>query len=110
MIKIKKIQSFPRLQVLAFVASVVAALILLWLSQLTTDELVESRHLVQHTYGIVSKLEELHGSVESIETSRLGYQLTHQDQYLRPYYQDQKHIFKELAPQHGRALCREKVS
>lgn len=97
MLKIIKLTTFPKLPILSFVASVIAALILLWLSQLATDELVESRLLVERTYNVVSRLEELHGNVEQIESSRRGFLIARQEQYLRPYQHAQKHVFKDLA-------------
>lgn len=97
MIKFSQLRSIPKLSAISFAASVIAAFILLWLSQLATDELGESRLLVERTYDVVSRLERLNSSVERIETARRGYLLTHQEQYLRPYFEAQKHIFRDLS-------------
>ncbi|HZV61354.1 MAG TPA: diguanylate cyclase [Methylophilaceae bacterium] len=99
MIKTKHLSSLFRPQVLAFVLAMVAALILGWLSQLATDELVQSNQRVEHTYKVLAKLAHLHGSIEEMETVRRGFSIARQGTFLLPFNEAQRHVaadFKEL--------------
>jgi diguanylate cyclase (GGDEF)-like protein len=84
------------MQILAFVLALIAAPLLLWLSQQGTNELVESRNLVEHTYSVMSRLDNLRSEVETIETARRGYSINPQEEYLRTYLQARKNIVQDL--------------
>lgn len=100
MINIKPISSLPKLPVLSFAASIIAALILLWLSQLAIDEVAQSNARIEHSYKILGKLAHLQGGVEQMETVRRGYFISRQETLLLPFNEAQRNItadFKALA-------------
>ncbi|HEU4709294.1 MAG TPA: diguanylate cyclase [Methylophilaceae bacterium] len=81
---------------LAFALAVVAALILGWLSQLATDELVKSNERVEHTYKVLGKLAHLHSALEQVETARRGYSITRQDVFAPAYVDAQREAAADL--------------
>lgn len=81
-----------RPHILAFVLAMLAALILGWLSQLATDELVKSKSRVEHTYRVLGRLAHLHSGIEQIETVRRGYSIAGQETLLLPFNDAQKSV------------------
>lgn len=58
--------------------------------------MLESRVLVEHTYQVLSRLEQLRSSMETVETARRGFLITHQERYLQPYRAAQRQVFDNL--------------
>lgn len=81
-----------RPHILAFVLAMLAALILGWLLQLATDELVESKSRVEHTYRVLSRLANLHSGMEQLETVRRGYSISRQESFLLPFNDAQRSV------------------
>jgi len=99
MTKLKSISMLPKLPVASFAASVVAALILLWLSQLAMEGVAESNARISHSHQILGKLAHLQGSIEQMETVRRGYSISRQETFLLPFNEAERNVvadFKSL--------------
>jgi diguanylate cyclase (GGDEF)-like protein len=96
MITKKQFLNLFHMQGMAFILALVVAPFLLWLSQQAINELVASRDRIEHTYSVLSKLDNLRSQVETIETARRGYAISPQQEYLQPYLHARKKISSNL--------------
>ncbi|HSH73690.1 MAG TPA: diguanylate cyclase [Methylophilaceae bacterium] len=92
-----RLRSLHTSQYLALFLAVSIIPLLIWLVLESTRELNHSRAWVEHTYNVLNKLSHLRISTQAVESSRRGYLITQQDQYLRPYSQAKKDIPVDLS-------------
>ena len=92
-----RLRSLHTSQYLALFVAISIIPLLIWLVLESTRELNHSRAWVEHTYNVLNKLSHLRISTQAVESSRRGYLITQQDQYLRPYSQAKKDIPVDLS-------------
>ncbi|MEZ0233148.1 MAG: diguanylate cyclase [Methylophilaceae bacterium] len=92
-----RLKAFLKPQFFAFVFAMAMVPALFMLLQRSTNELVDSRRLVEHTYTVLNRLDLLRLDIEGVETARRGYLIMHQEQYLQPFYFAKQRIPEDLS-------------
>jgi diguanylate cyclase (GGDEF)-like protein len=96
----KKITHFlsllARPQILAFALAMLAALILGWLSQLATNELVQSSSRVEEAYKVLGRLDHLHSAIEQLETVRRGHSIIREETFQLTFNEARRKIADDI--------------
>lgn len=79
-----------------FLVAMLMVPLFLWLSHNATQQLVQAKSSLQHSYNVLFRAEQLRASVEMLETARRGYTLTSQEEYLEPYHYAKRELPKDL--------------
>lgn len=98
------IKALLKPQLLAFAFAIVMVPLLFLVTRQASMQLVESRTWVEHTYTVLSRIEELRSDMETIETARRGFYITRQAQYLQPYHLSRQRVFENLESLDGLIL------
>lgn len=79
-----------------FIVAMLMVPFFLWFSHNATQQLVQAKASLKHSYNVLFLVEQLRAGIEMLETARRGYILTSQEQYLEPYHQAKRQLPKDL--------------
>ncbi len=91
-----KVKNIYRSHFAWFFIAILMVPLFLWFSHSATNQLVQAKALLEHSYNVLFRCEQLRSGVELLETARRGYVLTSEEQYLEPYHYAKKQIPEDI--------------
>lgn len=79
-----------------FLIAMLMVPLILWFFHNATQQLVQARVSLEHSYNVLIRAEQLRAGIEMLETARRGFILTSEEQYLEPYHQAKRELPKDL--------------